>query len=176
MNGLLATSVLALLAGPSDTQWMDNYGDALQAARAAERPLLVVLEDSDHDLKALDGNQADLEHYVVCRIDATTSYGTRVAQAFKTSSFPYAAVIDKTGRKILDRKSGSISEDALQNMLASYRSGNLPQRHTVNYRGASETRTSTTGASVTTSYTPSYTSSYGIQSSFSVSSPTYCPT
>ncbi|HAY79096.1 MAG TPA: hypothetical protein DCY79_04745 [Planctomycetaceae bacterium] len=135
MNGLIATSLMVLAAGASDVEWMDNYGAALEAARAADRPLLVLLENSTAAVKAVETADADLlENYVVCRVDVSTEYGKRVAAAFKTSLFPYTAVIDKTGKRVLYRKSGDFTADGWKEMLAMFQDGEISTLRVVNYR------------------------------------------
>ena len=85
---------------------------------ALEKPLLIVIDDpndsetpSRHVQKAPETRQADLlEHYVLCHVDATTDYGKRVARVFQVEQFPLAAIIDKTGEKIIYRNAGELSD------------------------------------------------------------------
>lgn len=165
MNGLVATSLLVLTAGASGVDWIDDYGTALEAARAADRPLLVLLEHSDAAVKAAETSEADLlQNYVVCRVDVSTTYGKRVATAFKASLFPHTAVIDKKGKRILYRKSGDFTQDDWKQMLTTFKDGESSSVRVVNYR------TSTTSSSNNLMRT------YSGQSSFSISNPKQCYT
>ena len=162
MNGLLATSLLVLAAGASDVHWIDDYGTALEAARAADRPLLVLLEHSDAAVKAVEtSDDAGLENYIVCRVDVSTTYGKRVAAAFKASLFPYTAVIDKTGKRVLYRKSGDFTPDGWKQMLTTFKDGEITTMRVVNYRKSTASSDSLMGP-------------YSTNSSFSISSPKQC--
>ncbi|MBW3597753.1 MAG: hypothetical protein KY475_10815 [Planctomycetes bacterium] len=125
---LILVSIVATLAAPQGPQWMDNYGQALQTARAARKPLLVVLDTappSDERVRSAAHRAADplLRPYVLCRIDVSTPYGKKMAAAFQAKSFPYTAVIDNTGSVILARRQGVLTEAAWNNLLITYQSG-----------------------------------------------------
>jgi hypothetical protein len=137
MVSLLATAVLALsfgAAGPDPVEWEASYGKALEATRAVEHPLLVVLDKpAAADARvapellgsgAAAGKEAELlRPYQLCHVDVTTEYGQKVAQAFKAKSFPFVAVIDKTGSVIIYSKAGKIGSDEWNKMLSTYKSG-----------------------------------------------------
>jgi hypothetical protein len=53
----------------------------------------------------------------------TTEYGQKVAQAFKATSFPYLAVIDKSGSVILYQKAGQTNAEGWSRMLTAHKSG-----------------------------------------------------
>jgi hypothetical protein len=137
MVSLLATAVLALAfttTGPETVQWEASYGKALEATKAVEHPLLVVLDKpattdariapellSPESTSAKDAEL--LKPYQLCHVDVTTEYGQKVAEAFKAKSFPYVAVIDKTGSVILYSKAGKIASDEWSKILTTYKSG-----------------------------------------------------
>jgi hypothetical protein len=150
--GIALTSIAATSGGH---KWEADYGKALAATRADDRPLLVVLQVPGESQVADDSEQAKLlGDYQLCRIDASTEYGQRVAEAFKAESLPYMAIIDKTGSVVLFHKEGQLSEEEWQSTLAAHRKGERLSRtyHTSAYRGMLEDGVST-----------------------SVSNPSYCP-
>jgi hypothetical protein len=132
----LATATLAisaLLAAPQRPQWETSYGKALEATRAADEPLLVVL-DKPNSKEArlapelvsdeLDGKDiALLRPYQLCHIDVTTKYGRKVAKAFQAKSFPHIAIIDKSGSTVIFHKSGKIRAEEWQRILSRHKSG-----------------------------------------------------
>jgi hypothetical protein len=122
---VILLSLLATLADPQGPRWMDDYGAALEAARAARQPLLVVLDDSapsDETLRPVSnrGVAPLLKPFVLCRIDVSTPYGQQVAAAFRAKSFPNFAVIDKTGSRILARHQGELSESDWTTLLTAH--------------------------------------------------------
>jgi hypothetical protein len=135
MLSYLATATLAIgamLSGSQPSQWETSYGKALQASRAADEPLLVVLEDPNSKEARLSpelingkGESSDgaLKPYQLCHVDVTTKYGKKVAKAFHAKSFPHVAIIDKTGSTVIFRKTGKIQADEWQRILARHKSG-----------------------------------------------------
>lgn len=142
MVSYLATATIAasLLAAASETpQWESDYGKALAATRADDRPLLVVLDYpakvaaeetaasiqqvSLANKEAAEPDAELLKPYRLCHIDVSSDYGKRVAEAFHASSFPYTAIIDKTGSVIIYAKSGTLSEKEWSTTLTSYKTG-----------------------------------------------------
>ena len=130
---LILLSLAAALAASPPPEWMDNYGEALRAARAARRPLLIVLEDSTarapwrHVSHRSDAGQAELlQPYTRCRIDVSTPYGQKVADVFGATSFPTAVVTDRTATKILARKTGHQTPANWAHFLTAYRTGQAP--------------------------------------------------
>ena len=127
---LLAAATLAT-SFPTGLQWNNDYGDALESTRVTARPLLIVLEiPSDDGSRFLPARFAPdetgeelLKPYELCRIDVDTSYGQRVAEAFQATQFPYTAIIDKAGRKIIFHKSGQLSASEWAATLLAYRAG-----------------------------------------------------
>ncbi|MCO6458276.1 MAG: hypothetical protein J5I93_23465 [Pirellulaceae bacterium] len=134
-NGILVSMMLLTLAGsPEDsrrTDWLANYGQALEAARFAQRPLLVVL-DNPHEASQRfapvdlgDATQQELlKPYQLCRVDVSTPYGKSVAAAFKADTFPHVAVIDKTATYIIHRHTGQVTSGQWATTLVRYQSGN----------------------------------------------------
>jgi hypothetical protein len=129
MNLMLA-AVLATLGGSPEPQWIPDYGEALQVARAARRPLLVVLDHAPPSDKMRPASHRAvaplLESYVLCRVEVSTPYGKKVADAFRATVFPYAAVIDNTGSRILARRQGELTEASWTTLLTRRQSSRPP--------------------------------------------------
>ncbi|MEX2316764.1 MAG: hypothetical protein WD669_06410 [Pirellulales bacterium] len=137
MLSFLATFALALsfsAAAPEPLQWEASYGKALEATRAVEHPLLVVIDNPTAAEARLapellnpagtSGKEVEmLRPYQLCHVDITTEYGQKVAEAFKAKAFPYVAVIDKTGSVIIFSKAGKISTEEWGNILTTYKTG-----------------------------------------------------
>jgi len=158
MVSFLASATLAislLAATPQPPQWESDYGKALQATRADNRPLLVVLdkpaiagaslEPALFSENAIEGQEFDLlRSYRLCHVDVTTDYGQQVAKAFGAESFPFTAIIDKTGSVVIHSKVGQIAPQEWQQTLKTHKEGNRTdviavsqnaQTWTVNYAG-----------------------------------------
>lgn len=126
---------------PAKVKWQADYGKALAATRSDQRPLLVVLDNPadpqaafDGKLLAADGEQAELlKSYRLCRVDVSTEYGQKVAEAFGATQFPHTAIIDKTGSTVLFKKPGRIAGEEWQSTLTKFEKGVKPQ--TVFFRG-----------------------------------------
>src|SRR5688572_28686639 len=102
----LAASFLA--ASPQAPAWKASYGKALQATKENDQPLLVVLDRPNSENArvepkllsegSVESESADqLKKYQLCHVDVTSDYGKKVAKAFRATSFPHVAIIDKTG-------------------------------------------------------------------------------
>ncbi len=89
----IAASTFAVT--PAKVNWQADYGKALAATKNDQRPLLVVLDNPadpaatfDAKLLAAEGEQADLlKSYRLCRVDVSTEYGQKVAEAFGAKQF-----------------------------------------------------------------------------------------
>jgi hypothetical protein len=133
----LATASLALsalLAAPQQPQWETSYGKALEASRAADEPLLIVLDKPSNDEARLapellsegkteGAENALLKPYQLCHVDVSTAYGKKVAKAFHAKDFPHVAIIDKTGKTVIFTKTGDIKADEWQRILTRHKSG-----------------------------------------------------
>ncbi|HVA50348.1 MAG TPA: hypothetical protein VNH11_28595 [Pirellulales bacterium] len=138
MNVALSWALsLVMLAGSAEPpEWMNDYGAALQAARRAQMPLLVVLDQPAQravhfDAVGLDDRQAThrlLARYKLCRVDVATPYGQAVAKAFRASEFPTTVIIDKTAQVQLFATTGTLGNGDLRAVLAKYQTG---ERHLV---------------------------------------------
>ncbi len=140
MINYLATATLAITmiaTAPKAPQWEHSYGKALEATRAGQDPLLVVLDNPNNDSARIEPallsendasgeNSKLLTPYRLCHVDVTTDYGKKVAQAFHASSFPHVAIIDKTGSVVIFEESGKFSLEHWKNVLASHKSGERP--------------------------------------------------
>jgi hypothetical protein len=141
----LATATLAfgaLLAAPYERHWESSYGKALEATRAAEAPLLVVLDkpmtkdarlapELLNEKKAEGSDSALLKPYQLCHIDVTTSYGKKVAKAFHATTFPQVSIIDKNGKTVIFTKTGNIKPAEWQQILIRHKSGDPSLAKTV---------------------------------------------
>jgi hypothetical protein len=136
-------TVAASFAASTKVEWQSDYGKALAATRSDQRPLLVVLDDPADPKARLDAQLLDetklLKPFRVCRVDVSTDYGRKVAEAFHATQFPHTAIIDKTGAVVIYKKPGQISENEWSDALAKYKSGDrsAPVEQTVYYRGDS---------------------------------------
>lgn len=145
-----AALVVSLLAAPSQSsapnpKWESDYGRALAKTKSNHKPLLIVLdnprdvEDRVEAVRSVTEQSAGedasslLSPYELCHVDVSTEYGQQVAQAFKAQTLPYMAIIDKTGRKIIYRHLGRISDDQWQAALVNHASGEIPRATPANY-------------------------------------------
>ncbi len=126
----MASAQLAVTA-TGDLEWSAHYAQAKAAAAAAEKPLLVVLENPAEperrfhdDALASQPEQVDLlKHFQLCRVDVTTPYGKRVADALGATELPYTAITDKTAKYITHRSAGQMSAEHWAKMLDERKSG-----------------------------------------------------
>jgi hypothetical protein len=137
MINFVATATLAismLAATPKTPQWDSSYGKALEATRAGQDPLLVVLDKPTSEEARIEpallseddasgDNSKLLSPYRLCHVDVSTDYGQKVAKAFHAKDFPHVAIIDKTGSVVIFKKTGQIKQDEWQKILTSYKSG-----------------------------------------------------
>lgn len=130
-----AWSLALLAASTAPNDWMNDYGAALQAAKAERKPLLVVIENpaqrtAKFEEASLGDHQASrqlLSKYKLCRVDATTAYGAAVARAFRAQTLPFTSIIDKTGSVQIFVKAGPLSETQWRAALAEHQSGAKPE-------------------------------------------------
>lgn len=129
---VVSVALLSMGGAPENAKkdWMPRYGEALAAAKLAQQPLVVVLEDASNPGRQLSQVQESdesqkqlLKPYVLCRVDVSTPYGKQVASAFKATSFPHTAVIDKTAKYIIYRKRGQFTANEWAHTLVKYRTG-----------------------------------------------------
>lgn len=114
----LALAASAALPAEEEVLWLGDYGTALEATRELEKPLLIVIDDSGqpegksrHVGATQEKTNAELlGRYVLCHVDVTTEYGKRVADVFKVKQYPFTAIIDNNGEKIIYRKSGQLDD------------------------------------------------------------------
>lgn len=132
MSGVLASfCMVALLTNASHTgslHWESDYGAALRAARAAKRPLLVVIEKPGSAGERFDADRLAtgqqhkelLGRFQLCRVNAETKIGRRIAHAFGAREFPYTSITDKATRVIKFRHAGQMSGDTWLSALATH--------------------------------------------------------
>ena len=136
----IATLAAAPSAVPSDAQtstarWTSDYKAALTAARAEGRPLLVVIEKpAEREFRVeqvsakVDSTQAALlSSYKLCRVDATTPQGRKLAEKFDATALPYTAIVG-SGRWVVYERNGAFTDRDWINMLVSYRNGQKTRR------------------------------------------------
>lgn len=170
MFNFLATAMMAigvLASAPESTQWQSDYGDALAETRATDnQPLLVVLDEpqaketsvepallGEGDSKVVDRKL--LGRYRLCHIDASTSYGRKVAGVFRAKRFPHVAIIDKSGKFVLFKKSGKITTTEWTSALEKHQDGERVAAKHVSYKLNSDSAASSTPAYSNGSYCPS---------------------
>ena len=127
---VLATVNLAV-STTGDLDWSDHYANAKSQAAAEQRPLLVVLENPgdpsgkfEQAQLALGGENAELlKNYRLCRMDVTTEYGRRVADAFGAKTFPFTAITDKSAKFVNFRSGGTMSGDRWAQALEQWKQG-----------------------------------------------------
>lgn len=122
------TGVLTVPTQPLDlvhSGWTDDYDAAVEAAREAGLPLLIVLED---DCKAsiplFSLNSPELlkvlSRYRLCRLDARSDVGQRIASGYNATQFPYALITDARCESIVFRGAGNFSQGSWRKTLANY--------------------------------------------------------
>jgi len=178
---LTAIALSSAVSASAPVQWQADYGKALAATRSDDRPLLVVLDVPakpkkavDEELLEADGEQAKLlAPYQLCHIDASTEYGQKVAKVFKADKFPFTAIIDKTGKVVLHKQVGQLTESEWNETLVEYQAGERaqPVSYTTAYRG---NVIETPSSSFNTSY-PSVMPATMSPATPSIVSPSYCP-
>lgn len=147
MMNFLAIAMLALgaAAEPQPVQWQDNYGAALEATRTnVEKPLLVVLDEPQAEATRVqpallegkvDAKEAKLlKHYSLVHIDASTKYGRKVAGAFRAKRFPHVAIIDKSGKVVIFKKSGKLSSTEWTSALEAHQDGERVAAKHISYK------------------------------------------
>ncbi|MCA9143009.1 MAG: hypothetical protein H6823_05675 [Planctomycetaceae bacterium] len=132
----LLLSVITASLDANEVSWLTSYGEALKVARATERPLLLIISrDALVPTSVVTSSSGEttqpsrelLNAYVLCKVDANSSYGQRVADAFRVTEYPHSVIIDKTTKKILYRHAGHAASDAWKVTLAKYQDGTVPQ-------------------------------------------------
>ncbi len=141
----IGSAVAPSVVSSEPVQWQADYGKALAATRADDRPLLVVLDvpnnpktAAEDDQLKTDGDQAELlASYQLCHIDASTEYGQKVAKVFHADKFPFTAIIDKSGSVVLHKKQGQLTDTEWNKTLATYKAGerSQPVFHSAAFRG-----------------------------------------
>ena len=133
MNGIIGTWMLCVAASAPAATRHDDYTEALKAARADRKPLLVVLHNPQQSQQKLaqashtNGEVGSLlDNYHVCQIDVSTPNGKRVASVFRATTYPYTVITDRTAQKIIFRKSGEFTDAEWIETLADYRRGAKP--------------------------------------------------
>jgi protein disulfide-isomerase len=105
-------------------EWTNDYAKALDSARKAKRPMVVVLENPRYSKLRADsllGVKRDLlRQFEVCRVDATSQYGNKVAKLYGATQLPYAVVTDDECKNILFRGAGQFSSDVWNETLKNY--------------------------------------------------------
>jgi hypothetical protein len=127
-------SISLAVSTTEDLHWSDHYANAKHAAAEVQRPLLVVLENpadpnGRFDQQQLASNAAQLDlmkKFELCRMDVSTPYGKRVAEALKATQFPYLAITDKSTTYITFRGAGAMTADQWQQTLEAKQNGERP--------------------------------------------------
>lgn len=129
----LILSVGALAADAPAQEWTNDYGAALQVARAENRPLLIVIEDANATVRTdqvrqvvEDAEEGLLAPYVLCRVNVGTEYGRQVAAAFRADETPHMVITDRGARRQIFKRSGPMESSEWRATLAAYRTGRRP--------------------------------------------------
>jgi hypothetical protein len=128
--------VAAALSGtPADAEIYGSYKDAYLAGKAANRPVLVIINPGtdaasapvDVDaLRRAAHRRELLNDYVVAVIDASTPEGQTVHKLFGAPPLPRVSVIDKEQKWQIYRTSRSLTAEDWNIVLAKYRKGQAP--------------------------------------------------
>jgi hypothetical protein len=128
--------VAAALSGtPGDAEIYGSYKEAYLAGKAANRPVLVIINpgtDSDgapvdvNALRRASHRRELLNDYVVAVIDASTPEGQSVHKLFGAPPLPRVSVIDKEQKWQIYRTSRSLSAEDWNIVLQKYRKGQAP--------------------------------------------------
>lgn len=112
-----------------------SYNEAYDAAKASNRPVLVILNpgsDSETrpvDIEALHQSEHRrnlLVNYVIAVIDTSTPDGQKVHKLFESPALPRVSVIDKQQKWQIYRTSRSLSLEDWNVVLSTYRLGAAP--------------------------------------------------
>jgi hypothetical protein len=111
-----------------------SYADAYHAMRNARRPVLIVIEgqtppvvDRASFVRPSRQTNRVTRPVELCRIDATTEYGQKIAKSFGAAQFPYVAITDKNVEVLLVQHVGGMSREQWLSTLAANRTGVRPE-------------------------------------------------
>jgi hypothetical protein len=123
----LTAGVLAVPARPSMNalDWTSDYDAAVEAARAAGLPLLIVLEDGRQAASPLFSLNSPaalrvLSRYRLCRLNVKSELGRRIATGYNATQFPYTLITDADCERIVFRGAGSFSQGSWERTLANF--------------------------------------------------------
>ena len=101
--------------------WNQSYSECLSAAKQQRRPLIVLLEDPKRtELRGdslFTNNWNLLDKFELCRVDATSSYGKKIAELYGASTLPYTVITDSECREIRFRGAGKFSNQSWRETL-----------------------------------------------------------
>jgi hypothetical protein len=163
MNALITAVLIAsssMTATPEVPSWNPDYGIALEATKAAAKPLLVLIDrpadpeqgSQEAVLRSDNGLGEVLAGYTLCYVDATTEYGQRVAQAFSARQFPFAAVIDRQGKRVVSRWTGTRDAAQWSALLGGSRLPSGPMRNGHISNGGAQTVRAQGGRAASSSF------------------------
>ncbi len=97
---ILAVALSTQIAGAivTHTEESPSYIEACRIANVEGKALLVILEKPEFpaDTSLMPFNNVS-SRFQICRIDATTGYGSRIAKSFGANEFPFAVVANQAG-------------------------------------------------------------------------------
>lgn len=113
MSPTLALCVTYAAAIGFQANWNHSYSECLSAAKSQGRPLIVLLEDPKRsefrgDSLFIDNWQL-LANFKLCRVDATSNYGKKVAELYGATTLPYTVITDRKCQEIRFRGAGKFS-------------------------------------------------------------------
>ena len=137
MNAVVATLALSMsmVGGSSSSrEWSTDYARAFRVAKSSQRPLLVVLEESQKPGTQVkqasftldDTMNALLGPYELCRVDVSSPYGRKVAAAFGATRFPFTAITDRSCSVLVYKKTGQFTMQEWVAMLVAHQRGDVP--------------------------------------------------
>ena len=89
-------------------------------------------EKAGIDAQFVSQNRETLDKYELCKVDANTEYGKKVAESFGATQLPHTAIIDKEGATVIFKKRGKFAKGEFASTLedVSYRlaKARVPQR------------------------------------------------
>lgn len=110
---ILAFTTTGTSEQDAQLKWSRHYENAKQVARAEQRPLVVVIEDStknaDFNVDAKTKEVLLEKNFQLVKVDVRTKYGREVAKAFGAQEFPYTIVTNGDCTEIAFRQAGPMT-------------------------------------------------------------------
>ncbi len=127
---LLVLGAALSQAAPTETVWHQNYGDSLKQVREVDKPLFIVFGSASSEFGKMTDNgpfvNTQIEErlsadYVRLYVNPESERGKTLTKLFKVETFPFIAVIDRSGKQQVYRRAGSHTPERIDSLLAQYR-------------------------------------------------------